>query len=84
MFRTLSVLFNKQKASSSSETKNISAGVPQDSGLGPLLWVLYINDLIENLESEALLFADDTCLFASARDPTQTAEILNRDPVNLT
>ena len=62
-----------------SELKNTSAGVPQGSRLGPLLWILYVNDIIEDLESEVLLFADDTCLFASSRDPAQTAEILNRD-----
>ena len=60
---------------SKSEAKYISAGVPQGSRLS----LLYINDIIENLESETLLFADDTCLFACAPDPTQTTEILNRD-----
>ena len=62
-----------------SDIKPILAGVPQGSRLGPLLWILYVNDIVENLESEVLLFADDTCLFASAQDPAQTAEILNRD-----
>ena len=62
-----------------SEIRDIEAGIPQGSRLGPLLWILYVNDLIDNLESEALLFADDTCLFASALDPAQTAEILNQD-----
>ena len=66
-----------------SEIKNISAGVPQGSRLGPLLGILYINDIADNLESEALLFADDTCLFASARDPTQTAAILNRGLIKI-
>ena len=47
--------------------------------MGPLLWILYVNDLCKNLESEVLLFADDTCLFATAKDPAQTAEIINRD-----
>ena len=67
-----------------SEMKNINAGVPQGSRLGPLLWILYVNDIIDNLETEVLLFADDTCLFASARDPAQTAEILNRDLTKIT
>ena len=62
-----------------SDVKPILAGVPQGSRLGPLLWILYVNDLVENLESEGLLFADDTFLFTSAKDPAQTAEILNRD-----
>ena len=62
-----------------SDIKPILAGVPQGSRLGPLLWILYINDIVENLESEVLLFADDTCLFATGKDPAETAEIINRD-----
>ena len=62
-----------------SDIKDVQAGIPQGSLLGPLLWLLYINDIVEDLESETLLFADDTCLFASGPDPTVTTEILNRD-----
>ena len=62
-----------------SEIREVKAGIPQGSRLGPLLWILYVNDILENLESEVLLFADDTCLFATAPDPTLSAEILNRD-----
>ena len=62
-----------------SEVIEIKAGIPQGSRLGPLLWILYINDILDHLDSEVLLFADDTCLFATAPDPAQTAEILNRD-----
>ena len=40
---------------------------------------MYVQDILENLESEVLLFADDTCLFASANDPTETTKILNSD-----
>ena len=62
-----------------SEICEIEAGVPQGSRLGPLLWIIYIQDIIEDLESECLLFADDTCIFASGEDPAITAEVLNRD-----
>ena len=62
-----------------SEICEIEAGVSQKSRLGPLLWIIYIQDIIDNLESECLLFADDTCLFASGEDPAITAEVLNRD-----
>ena len=62
-----------------SETAEVKAGIPQGSRLGPLLWILFVNDIIKNLEAEVLLFADDTCLFATAPDPAQTAGILNRD-----
>ena len=62
-----------------SDIKDVQAGIPQGSRLGPLLWLLYINDIVEDLESETLLFADDTCIFASGCDPAITTEILNRD-----
>ena len=62
-----------------SDMKDIQAGVPQGSRLGPLLWILYINDILDNLETDVLLFADDTCLFATGRDPAETCKSLNRD-----
>ena len=41
--------------------------------------LLYVNDIIKDIESEILLFADDTCCFAVGHDPAETAVILNRD-----
>jgi hypothetical protein len=62
-----------------SKFQEIKAGIPQGSKLGPLLWLLYVNDIIDGIESEILLFADDTCCFATGIDPAETAMILNRD-----
>ena len=67
-----------------SDIQNLEAGVPQGSRLGPLLWILYINDIQNDLQSDVLLFADDTFLFATATDPNQTTKILNQDLEQIT
>ena len=51
-----------------SNWENIYAGVPQGSILGPPLFLIYINDLAENLYSNPKLFANDTSLFSVVRD----------------
>ena len=53
-----------------SNERLMSCGVPRGSILGPLLFVIYMNDLKAcSLSSYARMYADDTCLTASATDP---------------
>ena len=58
---------------------NISADVPQGSVLGPIPFLIYINDLPENIKCNMKLFADDTSLFTVVYDTHRAAEDLNSD-----
>ena len=62
-----------------SEWFSITAGVPQGSVLGPLFFLVFINDLVDDLSSDAKLFADDTSLFTIVYDENIAVEQLNND-----
>jgi hypothetical protein len=61
-----------------SEWMNVLSGIPQGSVLGPLLFVIYINELPKIVKSTTYLFADDTKIFRSINSPEDT-KILQED-----
>ena len=69
------VLLNGQ----TSDWETIQAGVPQGSILGPLFFLIYINDLTDNLNSNVKLFADDTSSFSEICGSLETANVLNNN-----
>ena len=62
-----------------SDPKHTCAGVPQASILGTLLSLVYINDIVEEIESNINLFADDTCLSMVVGSPNAAGTILQND-----
>ena len=58
---------------------DLTCGVPQGSILGPLLFLLYINDMPESVSSELFLYADDSCLVFQHKDVKEIEKQLNKD-----
>ena len=74
--RTQSVSVN----GATSEMSNVTCGVPQGSILGPLLFIIYINDMHRTLSNCSVYhFADDTNLIFSHKDPSKITREVNRE-----
>ena len=60
----------------------VKSGVPQESVLGPLFFLICINDLTDNLESNCKISADDTSLFYKVLDKHVSPATLNKELIN--
>ena len=67
----------------SSNQFDVKDSVPQGSIMGPLRFLIYINDLPEGLITNAKLFVDDMSLFSVVRDIAASTEELNNDLRNI-
>ena len=80
------ILLDKQHVSINgyhSALANVTSGVPQGSVLGPVLFLLYINDITNQIQCNIRLFADDSIVYREIRSPADH-HILQTDIQKLT
>ena len=58
---------------SASAWEDVTSGIPQGSVLGPLLFVIYINDLPDVIKSQLCMFSDDTKLYRHILDGSDSS-----------
>ena len=65
------------------KTSSVSCGVPQGSILGPLLFLIYVNDMSQAGKCDLFLYADDLCLACQHKDINEIEKQLNVDFSNI-
>ena len=58
---------------------SIKSGVPQGSILGPLMFLIYVNDMRAAVNRKLLLYADDSALLTSCKDVSEIESVLNKE-----
>ena len=66
-----------------SDPFNITYGVPQGSVWGPLLFLIYVNDMPHAVKSNLFLYADDSCLVFQGKDVIEIEKQLKKDFTNI-
>ena len=66
-------------ADKSSDFRTVSCEVPQGSKLGPLLFLIYVNDMKAAVKCKLLLYADDSALLVSGKDVSEVERTLSMD-----
>ena len=66
-----------------SQPASVYCGLPQGSVLGPLLFLIYVNDMSQAVKCDLFLYADDTCLVCQHKDINKIENQLNEDFSNI-
>ena len=57
---------------------NISCGIPQGSTVGPLMYIIYVNDILSSIKAcKYYMYADDTVVYTTGTLPECTARLTN-------
>ena len=75
--------FTVNLENSSSEVSSISCGMPRGPILGPLLFLIYINDMLVAVKCDLFLYADDTCQVFQSKNVKDIKKQLNEDFANI-